>query len=107
MDSITAEKAKTIGTAAAPGTRSFFNQVDFTRAPANVADTARADVIRRLALAVWGRPETATELTQIQTALTATLALPPVTGTAAGVQTENAMLFVCTAMLASLDGVRN
>jgi hypothetical protein len=107
VDAISSEKTKAIGTAVAPGTRSFFNQVDFTRAPANVPETARADVIRRLALAVWGRPETATELTQVQTALTATLALPPVTGTSASLQTENAMLFVCTAMLASLDGVRN
>ena len=107
LDSINAEKAKAIGTAAAPGPRSFFNQIDFTRAPASIPDTVSADVVRRLALAVWGRPETAAELAQIRTALAAVIALPPVTGSSAATQSENSMLFVCTAMLASLDGVRN
>ena len=107
VDAINADKAKAIGTAAAPGTRSFFNLVNFTVAPSNFNDTIRTDVIRRLSLAVWGRPETADESTQIKTALDAMLALPPVTGTSAAVQSENAALFICTAMLASLDSIRN
>lgn len=107
VDTINLEKAKPVGSAAAPGTRSFFNQVNFTQAPNNLSMTARADSIRRLSLALWGRAETADELTQIQNGLTAMLQLPPVANTSVAVQTENAMLFVCTSMLASLDSIRN
>lgn len=107
VDTINLEKAKPIGSAQAPGTRSFFNQVNFTQAPAGLSMTARADSIRRLSLALWGRPETADELLQIQNGLTAMLQLPPVTGTNNALQTENAMLFVCSSMLASLDSIRN
>ena len=79
--------------------RSFFSQVDFTQGPSKVSASIQNDVIRRMARAYWGRNETVQELSLIKGATSSSF-----TGvTDNGATTQNEMLFICAAMLASLD----
>lgn len=79
--------------------RRIFPQVNFATGPASISSAAKDDVIRRMARSFWGRNETTQEKAVIRSELDAAF-----TGVAnTGAQTENAMLFTCAAMLASLD----
>ena len=60
------------------GERRIFPQVDFGSGPNNVSNTARMDIVRRMARSFWGRNET---------------------------DTGNLALYTCTIMLASLDSM--
>lgn len=83
--------------ALAAASRRIFGLVDLTtaNAPASaVSAAAQDDVIRRLARSVWQRNETPEEATMIKSATATAFSA----GTA-----RNAMLYMCTAMLASLD----
>ncbi|MCM2281399.1 MAG: hypothetical protein NDI61_06075 [Bdellovibrionaceae bacterium] len=89
-DLIIAEKAL------AQNQRRIFTQVDFATAPAQVSDTAKNDLIRRLARSAWARNETSDELTLIKSGMAS------ITGTTPA-DTDRQMLFACTAVMASLD----
>ena len=78
-------------------TRRIFNSLDFTRGPASVTDTAKADAVRRLARNFWSRNETAQELTLIKSSLNTTFT------SATAADTKKEALYLCTAMIASTD----
>lgn len=78
-------------------TRRIFNSVDFSKGPASIAVTTKNDVVRRLARNFWGRNESAQELTLIKGSLDESFS------GATSADTRKAMLYVCTAMLASTD----
>lgn len=80
----------------AASSRRVFNQIDFNAGPDRVSDAAKNDVIRRLSRLAWGRNETDQERTLIKGALL------EFTGTSPA-DTQRAMIFTCSAMLASLD----
>ncbi len=101
VDLITAEKAVTVA-----ANRRYFNMVDFAQGVAAVSDAAKDDVIRRMARNFWGRNESMAEKTLIKSTLAAALALPAAANQSATVETENLLLFTCSAMLSSLDSIR-
>jgi hypothetical protein len=86
--------------------RRFFGQVNFTAAPSAMTPEIKDDVIRRMARNFWGRNETAAERTVIKSSLDAARVDPRRTGVSDAVETEDALIFTCSAMLASLDAVR-
>lgn len=92
-DLITQEKGK------AAVERRIFNQIDFTARVANLSENARADSIRRLARSFWGRDETPAELQVIQDGVTEAITA----GGTAVRDTELVVLYLCTAMISSLD----
>ncbi len=92
-DLIVQEKAK------AAADRRIYSQVNFGSGPANFSNAGRADSIRRLARSFWGRNETDAELQILQSALAEAVSAG---GTAAR-DTENVALYLCSAMIASLD----
>lgn len=100
LDLITEEKAKP------QGERRFFGQVNFNAAPSAMTSEIRDDVIRRMARNFWGRNETAAERTVLKSSLDEALALPRRNGVSDAVETEDSLIFACTAMLASLDSVK-
>lgn len=101
VDLITAEKAVTVA-----ANRRYFNMIDFAQGVAAVSDAAKDDVIRRMARNFWGRNESMAEKTLIKSTLAAALALPAAANQSATVETENLLLFTCSAMLSSLDSIR-
>jgi hypothetical protein len=100
LDLITDEKAK------AQADRRFFGQVNFTAAPAALTPEIKDDVIRRMARNFWGRNETASERTVIKSSLDAAALDPRRPGVSDVIETEDVLIFTCSAMLASLDSVR-
>jgi hypothetical protein len=92
-DLIVQEKAK------AAADRRIYSQVNFGSGPANFSTAGRADSIRRLARSFWGRNETDAELQILQSALAEAVSAG---GTAAR-DTEIVALYLCSAMIASLD----
>jgi hypothetical protein len=100
LDLITEEKAK------AEGERRFFGRVNFNAAPSSMTAEIKDDVIRRMARNFWGRNETAAERTVIKSSLDEALALPRRNGITDAIETEDALLYTCTAMLASLDAMK-
>lgn len=84
--------------AMAAANRKIFKGFDFTRAPSAQTATAYTDLIRLLSRRAWLRDETASERTAIVDAArtfdTATVA-----------DTENKALFICSAILTSLDAI--
>lgn len=90
----------------AAATRRFFNQVDFTQSPAALTIEARSDIVRRMARNFWGRNETVAERTVILASLSDALAQPRRTGANDAAETEDALIYSCTAMLSSLDAIR-
>lgn len=82
--------------------RRMFPMIDFTKGHTKITDAAKEDSIRRMARSFWGRNETAQEMVLIKTHLSE--AYSGITDN--GTQTENAMMFTCAAMLASLDAHR-
>lgn len=97
LDLLTEEMAK------AAANRRFFNQVDFTKAPATLTADNKADLVRRMSRNFFGRNETMAEKTLILSSLDATIADTRRTGVADGVDTQDVMIYACTAMLSSLD----
>ncbi|MBK9039355.1 MAG: hypothetical protein IPL83_09375 [Bdellovibrionales bacterium] len=79
--------------------RRIYSQVNFGSGPANFSNAGRADSIRRLARSFWGRNETDAELQILQSALAEAVSAG---GTAAR-DTEIVALYLCSAMIASLD----
>jgi hypothetical protein len=77
--------------------RRFYGQVDFTRGPASISAAAKDDMIRRLARSFWGRNESAQEKALILSSFNGTF-----TSATVG-DTLGATMFLCTAMLSSLD----
>ncbi|MEK7357204.1 MAG: hypothetical protein AAB250_12195 [Bdellovibrionota bacterium] len=77
--------------------RRFYGQINFTTGPESITAGAKDDVIRRLARSFWARNETPQEKALILSALNGQF-----TSTVAA-DTNNAAMFVCTAMLSSLD----
>lgn len=100
LDLITDEKAK------AQGARRFFGQVNFNAAPSAMSSEIKDDVIRRMARNFWGRNETVAERTVIKSSLDEALAQPRRTGVSDAIETEDALIFTCSAMLASLDAMK-
>lgn len=100
LDLITDEKAK------AAGSRRFFGQVDFAAAPSSMTSEVKDDLIRRMARNFWGRNETVAERTVIKSSLDEALATPPRNGVNNATETEDALIFACSAMLASLDSMK-
>lgn len=100
LDLITEEKAR------AQGERRFFGQVNFNAAPSAMTSEIKDDVIRRMARNFWGRNETAAERTVIKSSLDEALALPRRNGVSDAIETEDALIYTCTAMLASLDSMK-
>lgn len=97
LDLITEEKAK------AAATRRFFNQVDFTKAAATLTADNKADLVRRMSRNFFGRNETSAEKTLILSSIDAAIADARRTGVSDGVDTEDIMIYTCSAMLSSLD----
>lgn len=85
-------------------TRRVFNSVDFTLGPASLKavanDSARNDVIRRMARSFWSRNESAQELALIKSGLDESF-----TGATAG-DTKKEMLYACIAMISSTDAIK-
>lgn len=101
LDLVNNEKAK------AQGDRRFFGQVNFSAAPASsLSSSVQDDMIRRMARNFWGRNETVAERTVIKSSLSEALATPKRTGASDAAETEDAVIYTCSAMLASLDAVR-
>lgn len=100
LDLITDEKAK------AADARRFFSSVDFSKAPDALSADNKNDIIRRMARNFWGRNETAAEKTLLLSSLDSVLAQPRRTGIADGTETEDALIYTCSAMLSSLDAIR-
>lgn len=100
LDLVTEERGR------AATARRFFNQVDFTRGPASLTTEARSDLVRRMARNFWGRNETAAERTVLLASLSEALAEPRRNGASDAAETEDAMIYSCTAMLSSLDAIR-
>lgn len=92
-DLIVQEKAKPAAD------RRIYPQVNFGSGPTSFSNAGRADSIRRLARSFWGRNETDTELQILQSALAEAVSAG---GTAAR-DTEVVALYLCSAMIASLD----
>lgn len=99
LDLITDEKAK------AASARRYFGQVDFAQGPSALTLDAKNDMIRRMARNMWSRNETNAERTVIRSEIDSFIAAAPA-GAVAATETENTVLFACTAMLASLDSIR-
>jgi hypothetical protein len=93
MNLVTQEKALPAAS------RGFYNLVDFAAGPTKLSAAAKADVVRRMARSFWGRNETPQEKTVIVAAMDDAFSAASDNGT----ETENEMLFVCTALLSSLD----
>jgi hypothetical protein len=100
LDLITEEKAK------AQADRRFFGQVNFNAPPSSMTPEVRDDVIRRMARNFWGRNETPPERTVIKSSLDEAIALPRRTGVSDALETEDALIYTCTAMLSSLDSMK-
>lgn len=100
LDLIDDERAKAVGA------RRYFGQVDFTRSPASISSSTKDDLIRRMARNFWGRNETTAERTLIRSTLDAAMSEPRANGATDATETENALLFACTAMLSSLDTLK-
>lgn len=92
-DLIVQEKAK------AAADRRIYPQVNFSSGPTNFSNAGRADSIRRLARSFWGRNETDAELQILQSALAEAVSA----GGTAAKDTEVVALYLCSAMIASLD----
>ncbi|MBK7843222.1 MAG: hypothetical protein IPJ71_05925 [Bdellovibrionales bacterium] len=92
-DLIVQEKAK------AAADRRIYVQVNFSSGPTNFSNAGRADSIRRLARSFWGRNETDAELQILQSALAEAVSA----GGTAAKDTEVVALYLCSAMIASLD----
>lgn len=86
-------------TPVAPDSHRIFRGVNF-QVNGAITDVQKADVVRRLARSVWSRNETADEKKDLIDALNANF--PQAAGTT-GAQKQVAMIFLCTAMTASLD----
>ena len=78
--------------------RRIFSLIDFTKGPKEIADAATSDVVRRLARSAWARNETDEERTLIASAVKASFG-----SSAAAAETDRAMLFTCTSVLAAMD----
>lgn len=100
LDLITDEKAK------AQDARRYFGQVNFTAAPSAMTAAVKDDLIRRMARNFWGRNETVAERTVLKSSIDAAILDPRRTGVSDAVETEDVLIFTCSAMLASLDAVR-
>ncbi len=100
LDLITDEKAK------AQADRRFFGQVNFTAAPSAMTAEVKDDLIRRMARNFWGRNETMAERTVLKSTIDAVVLDPRRTNVTDAVETEDVLIFTCSAMLASLDAVR-
>jgi hypothetical protein len=100
LDLVNDEKAK------AQADRRFFGQVNFTAAPSALTPENKDDLIRRMARNFWGRNETPAERTVIKSSLDAALVDPRRPGASDAAETEDGLIFTCSAMLASLDAVR-
>lgn len=99
LDLITDEKAK------AATARRFFGQVDFTRAPSSFTSETKSDMIRRMARNFWGRNETVAEKTVLVSSLDAAVADSRRTGANDAAETEDILIYTCTAMLSSLNAI--
>jgi hypothetical protein len=99
LDLIIEEKAKTADS------RRFFNLVDFAAAPATISTTGKSDLVRRMARNFWGRNETVAEKTVLLTSIDSVTADPRRTIATDAAETEDVMLFTCTAMLSSIDAI--
>ncbi|MBL7688095.1 MAG: hypothetical protein JNJ49_08665, partial [Bdellovibrionaceae bacterium] len=86
--------------------RRFFNKIDFAQGPTAITDSAKDDLIRRMARNFWGRNESVAEKTLLKSTLEAAMTEPAATNQSVTAETENALLFTCTAMLSSLDAIR-
>ncbi|MES3037696.1 MAG: hypothetical protein V4736_07285 [Bdellovibrionota bacterium] len=80
----------------ASSNRRFFNQIDFTKGPDFMTDTAVEDVIRRLARSAWARNEKPEEIAIVKQALGS------FTGSLKD-DTKLAMLTTCTGIFAALE----
>ncbi|MES2962840.1 MAG: hypothetical protein V4760_03045 [Bdellovibrionota bacterium] len=83
--------------ALAAASRRFYTGIDFAVGPASISAAAKDDVIRRLARSFWGRNETAQEKTLILSSFNGTFT------SATAADTQSGAMFLCTAMLSSLD----
>ena len=82
--------------------RRIYNSVNFAAGVSALNSTVTADMVRRMARACWARNENPDELQIVQDELATALAGVNATDP---VQTHNAALMVCTAMLSSLSGI--
>ena len=99
LDLVTDEKAK------AATARRFFGQVDFTRAPASFTSDIKSDLIRRMARNFWGRNETVAERTVLVSSLDTAIADARRTNVNDATETEDILVYTCTAMLSSLNAI--
>ncbi len=88
----------------AGATRRIFNSVDFTKGPdtlnQSAGDTARNDVIRRLARSLWSRNESPQELSLLKAGIDESFV-----GTATA-DTRKELLYTCIAMISSTDAIK-
>ena len=84
--------------AQAAAARKIFKGFDFTKSPVAQTATASADLIRTLARRAWLRDETPAERTAI-------LEAAKLFDTSVVADTERKALFICSALLTSLDAV--
>ena len=92
-----------INAEAAPGAvRTLFAEIDLTQGGV-MSDGALAMVINRLARAAWQRDESDEERKLLTAAVNESISIDPTAG--AG-PTRNALLVLCTAVLASVSGIQ-
>lgn len=87
----------------AAAAKAVFTSINLNAAPANnISDANLSIVINRLARSLWQRNETDAERQILLTAVTESMALDTTNN---AVKTQEAALFLCTAMLASSSGM--
>lgn len=79
--------------------RRFFQKVDFSKGPQSITQDAKVDSIRRMARSFWGRNETQQELDLLVSAFEQEF---KGIGDSSS-KTPMTLMFLCTAMLASVD----
>lgn len=86
----------------APAQRRFFSAVDFSRGPASVTPDQRTDVMKRLTRAFSAENINPAELAYSQMMLTDFESLPRNNGASDQTETQNLMIYACSAVLSSL-----
>jgi hypothetical protein len=89
--------------AMAAASRKFFIEVDFTKGADMLSESIFMAAVQRMALAFWGRPANATELSYLAAARSDFLSDFTATEVKSTTASNNLTVFACTAMLASAD----
>lgn len=86
--------------------RRVTSMIDFTKDPSNISEAAKDNVIQGFARLGWSREASVIELATIKTALNEAFIVAPAAGKTPQQQTEAAAIYLCVAVMASIDSVR-